>query len=371
MRPNIILVLLDGARWDRLSSSSRFNKLQSKGFLFNNITTAMPYTVGAVNVIFSGLYGKENGVDGYYKVLDLKKSVKTFAEILKNNGYYTGCDLLHKNIITERGFDIHQAHNEYEDDLPIRHREFLKSSFEAAREAPVFCFLHYTKIHRITVSEVLKKYEWDDSEFYDNIEQNLKRYDNVFEEACEYSSKIIDTIEELGKKENTIIIFFSDHGTGVGERYGERNYGSFTYEETIRAFYLFISKDILTNKISSKLHSALDIFPTVLKLCNVLPDNLTSGRSLDQVLMNEKFEEFEDEHNFAETGALHGPFPSPEKSNVFCIKTKQYKLIYLESSQRWEFYDLSKDHVEKNNIIGENPALENELKKKLLDWMNR
>ena len=54
----------------------------------------------------------------------------------------------------------------------------------------------------------------------------------------------LDTLKELQIYDNSIIIFFSDHGTGIGERFSERNYGSFTYEETIRTFHLFISKDI-------------------------------------------------------------------------------------------------------------------------------
>ena len=33
-----------------------------------------------------------------------------------------------------------------------------------------------------------------------------------------------ETIKTLGKEDETIIIFFADHGTGMGERFGERSY---------------------------------------------------------------------------------------------------------------------------------------------------
>ena len=82
--------------------------------------------------------------------------------------------------------------------------------------------------------------------------------------------KIKDTIEELGISQNTIIIFFTDHGTGIGERFGERNYGSFTYEETIRTFYHFIGNEIKNGKFSDSLLSTIDIFPTILELEKVL-----------------------------------------------------------------------------------------------------
>ena len=62
MKPNIIFILLDGARWDRLSVSPDFMKLTKEGTLLNNVTTAIPYTIGSINVTFSGMYGKENGI---------------------------------------------------------------------------------------------------------------------------------------------------------------------------------------------------------------------------------------------------------------------------------------------------------------------
>ena len=67
----MIFVLLDGCRWDRTNISNDFQQLQSEGTFFNNVTAAIPYTAGAVNVIFSGLYGKDNGIAVSYTHLTL------------------------------------------------------------------------------------------------------------------------------------------------------------------------------------------------------------------------------------------------------------------------------------------------------------
>ena len=61
MKPNIILILLDGARCDRLEISQEFTELQKYGTTFNNVTATVPYTFSAMNVLFTGLYPKENG----------------------------------------------------------------------------------------------------------------------------------------------------------------------------------------------------------------------------------------------------------------------------------------------------------------------
>ncbi|MBM15541.1 MAG: sulfatase [Nitrospina sp.] len=369
MKKNLIFVLIDGARVDKLDKSDKFQEICKRGFLFNNVTTTFPYTVGAVNSIFTGMYGKENGVDSYYNLLGLKETSKTFTQILKQEGYFTCCDLLHENVISKKGFDIHQAHDEYHDDLVTRHSNMIRNALKKSGDSPFFCFLHFTNIHRETVSEILKKYEWDEQEFYDNINENEKRYNSIFNISCSYIKKIIESIDELGITDSTNMIFFSDHGTGLGERYGERNYGSFTYEETIRTFYLFLGKEIQENRISTKLHSSLDIFPTILDLSEIENTNSNNGKSLWSALNGGL--EHEEEYTFSETGALHGPFPSPDESNVFCIKSKKYKLIFFKNPDVWELYDLDNDPEEKNNLIDKNLDCLEELKERLVVWINR
>ena len=369
-KPNIVLVLLDGARWDRLGESLDFMDVSKEGTLLNNVNTAIPYTIGAVNVLFSGRYGKDNGIDAYYKMFRLKESIKILPEFLKEENYFTACDLLSEKIISKRGFDIHQFHDEYKDNLKIRHPEFLQKCFKEANGKPIFAFLHFTRIHTITVSEILKKYEWDNKEFYKNKEENMVNYDKCFKEAGSYAKLICDTIKKLGVEEETIIIFFSDHGTGIGERFGERNYGSFTYEETIRAFYLFLGTKIIKNRISSNLRETIDILPTILELIGNKTADLP-GKSISKFLTNEETKIEDKLYVYSETGALQGPYPSPMEPNVFCIKNSKYKLIFLKTPNQWKLFDLKEDPKEKTDIINEKSEIVEELKNKLLEWIQR
>jgi len=371
LKPNIIFVLLDGARYDRLERSSEFSDLKNKGFLMNNVSTVFPYTAGSLNVIFSGKYGKENGVDGYYKVLQLKDSVPILPEILQKHGYFTARGIINDKLLSPRGYDVRTSHNEYEDNLNDIHPKLISDVFEQAKNKPVFVFLQFTRIHTVTVSEVLKKYEWNDKNFYEQLDSNLQKYDKTFEEAGKYSQKIIEIIKNLGKENDTIIIFFADHGTGIGERFGERNYGSFTYEETIRTFYYFWGKQIQENKICDKLKSTIDILPTILDLCQIENKLEIPGKSFASYITGLTNNISENHYTFSETGALHGPFPSPEISNVFCVKTSTHKLIFHSSENSWELYDIKKDKNEKNNLFGSLPSIEKELKEKLLSWINR
>ena len=371
MKPNIILVLLDGSRWDRLHISSDLMMLSEKGTLLNNVTTVAPYTFASVNGIFTGLYGKENGVNAYYKMFKLKESAEFLPEILKKNGYVTSCNLISDKVISSRGFDIYQSHNEYEDDLTVTHPQLLKKTFEIAGKKPIFTFLQFSKIHTATVSEVLKKYEWNDKTFYEKKDQNLFIYDNAFLTAGKYAKIIYDELSKLGKLSNTIIIFFSDHGTGVGERFGERNYGVYLFEETIRTFYLFIGPNITKNEKYEGLLTTIDILPTILELCQIDQEYILPGKSISNFLTRQNEKLSAKPFVFSETGGLQGPFPSPHEPNVFCIKSSSHKLIYYKGSQEWLLFDLLNDPCEITNLYGKELEIENKLKQKLLEWINR
>ncbi|HCD38076.1 MAG TPA: hypothetical protein DEQ77_05065 [Candidatus Omnitrophica bacterium] len=68
---------------------------------------------------------------------------------------------------------------------------------------------------------------------------------------------------------------------------------------------------------------------------------------------------------YAETAGLDGPHPSPFEPNVFCVRTKKWKLIYNMSTDRREFYDLESDAAESNNLTGKFPEIEEELFRKI------
>ena len=74
-------------------------------------------------VLFSGLYGKDNGIDAYSKLLSLKDSIKVLPEILQENGYFTSCDLIHNKIdhitqsIDELKQEMETAHTKTDENL--------------------------------------------------------------------------------------------------------------------------------------------------------------------------------------------------------------------------------------------------------------
>ena len=114
--------------------------------------------------------------------------------------------------------------------------------------------------------------------------------------------------------------------------------------------------------------STIDIFPTILELANI-PSNSKlqlDGETLFSLIDNSYTSERE---VFAETGGLYGPWPSPEKHNVFCYKFNSKKIIYNKTPDTWEFYDLISDPGELNNIYENKTKLVNLYKERLENYL--
>ena len=191
----------------------------------------------------------------------------------------------------------------------------------------------------------------------------------------------MDFLENLEILDDTIIIFFSDHGTSLGERLGEKMYGSFTYDYTIKTYATFINKKLFPERTINHQVRSIDIMPTVLEVLGISPD-LTSlkfdGDSLLEYITDSKFSFFRnifskrnpDRIAYVETGGLKGPWPSPDKPNVMCLRTPSYKVIYNATPKTWEFYNLEKDPAEENNLMNAGIPECKVLQDKLLQIIN-
>ena len=344
---NIILINLDGLRRDRVTKLKTFDLLKKESYFFENMDTVAPYTFASLHAIFSGMYPSKNGVNGYYNIFKFKKDkIKTITEYLHQAKFYTSCDVIDDSVIPRQGFDEFNIFDEETVNFSERHSQIIKN---LSKKEKFFLFLHYTETHRDLVREVIRKEKQESTNdgYYNSLKENSDRYDSYLPACDEYILSIMRTLEESKIKEKTILIFFSDHGTSIGEKEGEKFYGVFTYDYTLNVFCL-INIPGITPKNIKKQCRTIDIFPTIMEITENVEKNLDiQGNSLYELINNKGSDERE---LFVETGGLYGPWPSPSKPNVFCIKINDKKLIYNDTPQTWEFYDLIKDPCEKNNI---------------------
>ena len=364
---NIILVNLDGLRQDKVELCPNLNSLKEKGIYFNNMISASPYTLTAHHSIITGLYPSQHGIDSYYHMFRFKKDVVTLPELLKNEGYFTRCDCHLESLMTKKGFDEHNNFDENTVDYNTRHKQVIK---ELSKHKKFFLFLQCSKLHTHLVSEVLSvKDKISDDEYHQNVSINENKFESHLKEFDSVVGNLITTLDELQLSDKTIIIFTADHGTSFGEKLGERSYGTFVYDYTTRVFCLLhIPKNF--PKIIHNQCNSIDIFPTIMEIAGISLDetcNNILGKSLFRLSDGT---ENNDRESFVETGGLDGPWPSPKKHNVFCIRHNGKKLIYNDTPTTWEFYDLVKDPKETQNIYDESLEEVSRMQNRLLHYFD-
>ena len=357
---NVIIILIDGGRVDRAMRSPIFTNLQSKSVFFPQTITYAPYTNAAMHALFSGCYGNRNGTYSYWHTYRFKKNkFKTITEYLKDRGYFTCGDGHTKLIVPKHGFDEFHIHDENKDDLSKRHSNLIDLvKTKNDQGSRFFLYLTYSNIHTGIKDKVLKVYNNYSKEYFQNKTINEKRYDGFFSKAENYLEIILKKIQDLDLYKNSIILIISDHGISIGEKFGERAYGAFCYDYTIKTFAYLISNDITPREIPSQVRH-IDFMPTILDLMEIKLDSsyeLLDGKSLIPLINGSKFKE---NIAYSETGNPWDGKTPPKSPNTKAVRTSKWKLIFNEYNNTKELYDLENDPDENNNLIGKNSSVEN------------
>jgi len=363
-KPNIIMLMIDGARFDAVDKVPFYRELKKNSVFFPQVITYAPYTIGSLHATFTGAYGNLNGVNGYYKSYCFdKKNCFTLAQYLKENGYYTETDSLGEGVIPPQGFDKYRLHDEFKIDFLKRHTEIL---LQIRNKSPFFLFLRYGCLHIDLIYNVVKKYSDFSEEYFSNKDKNFENHLRLVEESANYLNAIIEKIKELGLYDNSIILIFADHGTSTGDKIGEKAYGVYLYDYTIKCFLYLIGKDFPKGAEIKSLVRSIDILPTILDILN-LKEKSNYKKILGKSFLPFIYGREEERIAYSETGGLGGPTPSPEQHNVKCIRTNKWKLIYNETNKKKELYNLEQDKEENNNLIGKEPEIEKYLWEKMIE----
>ena len=365
-KKNLILILIDGGRLDRALKSEVFTDISSKSVFFSQTITYAPHTIASMHAVFSGSYGTRTGTNSYWSTFKFKKQkFKTLTEYLHDENYYTYANVINDLVIPKQGFDDFFIHDELKDDLSLQHKDLLKTMKVRNNDGQnFFLYLHYSNIHTGIMNDVLKVYNNFSKEFFDNKKQNEKRYDALFDNAEKYLKSIMDEIKKLKLEDDSLILIMSDHGISVGEKFGERAYGSFCYDYTLRTFTYFLSEEFTSRKISQQIRT-IDFMPTILDFLNIPFDNnyeKIDGTSLMPLIQGLSIPE---QIAYSETGNPLDKKAPPKEPNTKSVRTSKWKLISNQYDNSKELYNLELDPGEEKNLFGKGEQIESLLLQEL------
>ena len=358
--------MIDGGRLDFATNSKVFTKLKNQSAFFSQSITYAPHTIAAMHAVFSGSYGSRTGTNSYWSTFQFKKNkFKTLTEYLKDFNYYTHADVINRLVIPKQGFDKYVIHDEENDVLLERHIDLIhEMNALSKKQENFFLYLHYSNIHTGIMNEVLKVYDNFNKDFFSNKKLNQERYTKLFKEAENYLEAILNEIFHLGLNKNSIVLVMSDHGISVGEKIGERAYGAFCYDYTLRTFAYFIIPGISSREINQQVRT-IDFMPTILDYLQIALDNnyeKVDGTSLMPLNQGVSIPE---QIAYSETGNPFDKKKPPKEPNTKSVRTSKWKLILNQHNDSKELYNLESDPNEEKNLFGTGEKIESFLWEKL------
>jgi arylsulfatase len=153
--------------------------------------------------------------------------------------------------------------------------------------------------------------------------------------------RILQALEDTGQRENTLIIFTSDHGEMAGD-HGLRKKGCRFFEGLVRVPLIFSWPGMVKENLhSSALVELLDIVPTLLDCAGLKTPETMQGKSLLPLLTGSVAPDFHKEYVRCEFYF---------KSYATMIRNKQYKLVNYHGLQYGELFDMQDDPGEFRNL---------------------
>lgn len=337
----ILLVLLDGLRADALDTHPVFDELQRRGLFCGNLVTYAPYTTASMHALLTGVYGPRNGVDSYFAAAKFRGDVcRTLPQYWQAAGYFTAVDINNRNTIPGQGYDQVTEYDEFHPDqrfrLYQRHRELLAQA--RRRGKPYFLALHNLKTHTELIQKFREVYPGDrEALYFADPARNAREYRGYAREMGDYLAALLADLDRSRFFQDGLLAVLSDHGCSYGERPGERMYGTYLDDATIRTFAYFIGAGFRPNDRRPGLLRTVDIAPTLLEVCGLplAPDALApDGLSF---LREDPAERW----GFVETAPLGGPHASPYAPNYHGVVSARHKMLYHSTLEQLEFFERS------------------------------
>jgi arylsulfatase A-like enzyme len=294
--PTIILISIDTLRPDRLGcygnpapTSPNLDRWRQQAVLFETAVAQAPSTLPSHATIFSSLLPEHHGAS-WSRRTKLPATIPTLTTELKAAGYrtaaFTGGGQIAPEFGLDRGFDVYGV-------------DVGGSDFSAAvragidwlgrdRGRPAFVFLHTYEVHHpytpdpetlglfdgnydgplpSRISEKLiesinrRRREITD----DDLAHIVAAYDAEIRSVDEAFGELLAGLDELAMRENTLLVFTSDHGEEFGE-HGVVGWHSHTlFDELLRVPLLIQYHDGHHEGLSVRAQvRLLDLAPTIL-----------------------------------------------------------------------------------------------------------
>lgn len=279
----------------------------------------------------------------------------TIATVHSNSPYYYPYYRFHGDTlinIRENEHDAHVRHNteiSTDDAISFIHRN---------KQRPFFLFLAYDAPH--------EPYNIDDTSWYDekgDWSANTKRYAALVTHMDYNIGRLLGTLDNLGLRESTIVIFASDNGAAVMAPVAELNCGAGLkghkgqlYEGGIRVPLIVNQPGRVPARQISNIVYFPDFMPTLAQIAGhpEAVQQKTDGMDISPLFFG----------NDADTDSrpLYWEFPGKQRA----LRQGQWKAVSVKKKAPLELYNIAEDPTESNNLAAEHPDMVEQMSRTML-----
>jgi arylsulfatase A-like enzyme len=414
-RPNVIVFFTDQQRWDTtgihgnpLDLTPNFDRLARGGTDVHYSFTCQPVCGPARMCLQTGMY--QNRTGGYRNSIPLRPDQKTLAHYFREAGYKTGY-IGKWHLAKDEPVPV-EARGGYEYWLASNILEFTSDAYrcevfdndnqrvrlpgyrvdgltdaairyvDAHQHDPFFLFISYIEPHHQNQIDDYPPPEgyreryagrWtppDLAALGGTTHQHLGGYYGMVKRLDEALGRLLDALTSLGLRENTIVLFTSDHGCHFRTRNSE--YKRSCHESSIRVPTALSGPGFDGGGQLQQLVSLIDLPPTLLDAAGIDVPKEMQGRSI-LPLVRKQSNDWPDDM-----------FVQISESHVGrCIRTKRWKYsVRAPDKDGWNdaasdvyvedfLYDLQSDPHELKNLVGfeSHAHVAEVLRKRLIDRM--
>ena len=310
-RLNVLIITTDdmscdsvGVYGSRLKDTTpNMDRLAATSLRFNHAFVQVGNCMPSRNVMFSGRYPHNNGVEGFYQV---RNTYPVMADLMKAAGYYTG--IRHK-VTHSTPWSPYPAWDVVLDTQPdgaqldqkkpaSYHISTQRGIAEAKKTGRPFCLnVNISDPHKpfygengrmdenrpsrvFTAAEVpVPGFLFDDPE----VRKELALYYSSVRRADDSLGEVLRALRESGEEERTVIFFLSDHGMPLPFAKTQ------LYFHSTRTPWMVRWPGVTTAGTVDDRHliSAVDLLPTLLDITGLPHPAGMDGRSFAPVLRGE------------------------------------------------------------------------------------
>ncbi|MBN2134917.1 MAG: sulfatase [Acidobacteria bacterium] len=365
---NILLISLDTLRPDHLGiygyerdTSPNIDIFARKSILFKNATAQSNWTLPSHMSFFASLFPMETGY-GWRKDLHqsvrFAQEVKLLPEYMKENGYTTGA-ITGGGYVSgffgfNRGMDYFKIIEENCEDTVTESIEWIKRN----RDTKFFFFLHTYEIHKPYTHDYFLEKEGKPNQTVKD--KTIARYDSGIRYTDEQIGRLFDYLEKTGLYDQTLIVITSDHGENFEILDREKVYGDHgktLYNREIQVpLIIGGALDKTGGKVIESQVSLVDLMPTILDYAEIDIPSGIRGVSLRDINHGDNMDR--------RTAYSEAVFNINEKKSLRNTRykvIKNYRFNKDKVSTNLEFYDLSTDRQERQNLISSKSGIKDTL----------